>query len=74
MESIDKIINMLKQLERNVSTSPELFHDGIDEDILRTIDYVKDTLKDLKQEINDCYELKKFNPYCEYGISEDNFH
>lgn len=44
------------------------------EELLMEIDRLKEVNEDLIQDRDENYEPKKFNPYNEYGISEDNFH
>ena len=44
------------------------------EDLSWEIEHYKEEIKDLKRDINENYELKKFDPYEEYGISEYMFH
>lgn len=55
-------------------------YDNIDElysmlgDLLREYENLKDEFEDYQIKINEEYELKKINPYEEYGISESDFH
>lgn len=44
------------------------------EDLIYEIEHWKEQYEDLKQEIEENYQQKPFNPYEEYGISESDFH
>lgn len=44
------------------------------EDLLLEIDRLKEVNEDLIKDRDENYELKKFNPYDEYGVSESDFH
>lgn len=42
-------------------------------DMLYEYNREEERIEDLKNEINENYELKKFNPYDEYGIGANDF-
>lgn len=44
------------------------------EDLLLEIEARGEKYEDLKNDIKENYELKKFDPYIEYGINEIMFH
>lgn len=44
------------------------------EDLIVEVGHLEETNEDIIQDRNENYEPKKFDPYKEYGISEDNFH
>jgi hypothetical protein len=44
------------------------------EDLLLEIDAREEKYEDFKNEVKEFYELKRFDPYKEYGISEKDFH
>jgi translation initiation factor 6 (eIF-6) len=43
------------------------------EDLLVSYHAKEEELENLQQEISENYELKKVNPYIEYGVSENDF-
>lgn len=43
------------------------------EDLLLEIDRLEEKHSDLEKVIEEDYELKPFNPYSEYGVSEKDF-
>lgn len=47
---------------------------SIFEDLICEINRLEEKYKDLEQDIEENYELKSFNPYEEYGISERDFY
>lgn len=44
------------------------------EDLLDEIEHLKERYKDLERDIEENYDLKPFNPYVEYGVSEKDFY
>jgi len=46
---------------------------NIIEDLIMEIDRLKEVNEDLIKDRDENYELKKFNPYDEYGVSERDF-
>ena len=46
---------------------------NIIEDLIMEVDRLKEANEDLIQDRDEHYELKKFNPYNEYGVSEKDF-
>lgn len=44
------------------------------EDLLYELDSAKEIIEDIKNDVEENYQPIPFNPYEEYGISEDNFH
>lgn len=44
------------------------------DDLLYEIDHLQEKYKDLEKDIEENYELKPFNPYEEYGVSEKDFY
>ena len=44
------------------------------EDMLVECETLAEKLQDLREEISENYELKKVNPYIEYGVSERDFY
>lgn len=47
---------------------------SIIEDLIYEIHRLEEEKKDREQDIENNYEPKKFNPYIEYGVSEDEFY
>jgi len=47
---------------------------GMLEDLIWEIEHWKEKYEDLKQEVEENYQQKPFNPYEEYGINENDFH
>lgn len=43
------------------------------EDMLMEYGVLEEKLNDLQQEISENYEIKRVNPYIEYGVSEHDF-
>ena len=48
--------------------------DNIIYDLVEEYDVLEEKYCDLKEDIKENYELKRFNPYEEYGLDESNFH
>ena len=48
--------------------------DTIIYDLVYQYDLLEERHNDLLEDLKENYELKKFNPYEEYGISESDFH
>lgn len=48
--------------------------DSMLEDLVCEIDSLNERYEDYKKEVEENYELKKIDPYLEYGISESDFH
>lgn len=44
------------------------------EDLLYELDSAKEIIEDMKRDVEENYQPIPFNPYEEYGISEDDFH
>lgn len=43
-------------------------------DLVEEVERLKEVNQDIIEDRNENYVLKAFDPYTEYGISEDNFH
>ena len=44
------------------------------EDLIWEIEHLKEKYEDLQEDVKENYEIKKFNPYNEYGVSPQDFH
>lgn len=62
------------KVEENHSWINDFNTIGMIEDLLCEIENLEEEISDIKQERDEYYELKKENPYVEYGVSENEFH
>ena len=71
IERISKITGVDYELKGNLVPIDSLVYALLD--MLYEYDRKEEELEDLKQDIEDNYELKKIDPYDEYGISRKDF-
>lgn len=78
----DKENAMMKEIVEITSTDYEIRGDFIPVDSLIGALYellyqyhgIQEELENLKRDVDENYEVKNFDPYKEYGVSEHDFH
>jgi hypothetical protein len=72
IEEISNITCIDYELKGNFIPVESLLEAAVD--MLMEYDVLAEKLQDLREEISENYELKKVNPYIEYGVSERDFY
>lgn len=71
IEEISSITCIDYELKGNFIPVDSLLEAAVD--MLMEYDVLHEKLQDLREEISENYELKKINPYIEYGVSQNDF-
>ena len=78
----EKEMEMMEKIQKITETDYDIKDDFINadnlivalEDLFHQYNEKEHEIKELKNDIEQNYELKKFNPYEEYGVSEKDFY
>lgn len=74
-------LEMLENVSKMTYTDYEIVNDLIPAenllaaiyDLVIEVDRLKEQIEDMEQDIENNYEVKRYDPYTEYGVSEKDF-
>lgn len=71
IETVEKITDVDYEKQGDMLSADELT--SMLKDLIYEISKRDEKLEDLKEEMNECYEPKRIDPYYEYGVNERYF-
>lgn len=75
MKINENLLKSISDITRTIYTNPVSEDDVIDmlEELVNELEHKEEKLSDLQYTIDNYYELKRIDPYEEYGVSERDF-
>lgn len=75
MKLDEQVLTTIRNITNTLYTNPLSEDDALDiiEELVSELEHKEEELSDLQNDIENNYELKRIDPYEEYGVSERDF-